>query len=92
MTRKIASISTTETTSSNPCTRPNHMDFSISKPATIKKAMHPTVPATPPFGETPCFGENGEVIFDISSEGDEQLDDDSTKDTASKADGDGNIK
>eukprot|EP00957_Ditylum_brightwellii_P090849 6918050-Ditylum_brightwellii.AAC.1 len=68
MARKIASISTTETTTSDLCARPNHMGFSISKPATTEKAIHPTIPATTFFGENPPYGENGEVIFDISLE------------------------
>eukprot|EP00957_Ditylum_brightwellii_P030237 2289242-Ditylum_brightwellii.AAC.1 len=54
--------------------------------------MHPTIPATTPFGENPHFGENDEVIFDISLEGDEQLDDDFTEDATSKADGDRNTE
>eukprot|EP00957_Ditylum_brightwellii_P164498 12523674-Ditylum_brightwellii.AAC.1 len=92
MVRKVASIFTTETTSSDPCTRPNYIDFSISKPVTIEKAMHTTIPATTPFEENPHFGENYEVIFGIYPEGDEQLDDDFMKDVTSKADGDGNTK
>eukprot|EP00957_Ditylum_brightwellii_P101891 7765939-Ditylum_brightwellii.AAC.1 len=40
--------------------------------------MQPTITAATPFGENPHFGDNGEVICDISLEGDEQLDDDVT--------------